>query len=209
MGTNRCISGSKAEEVRMPKTPLEIAFHSCSPSEAVEADIRERADKLERVYDRLTRCRVSVEALHNQHRHGNVYEVHIELLVPGGQLVVSRAPHKPKERYASPDVYVSVRDAFEAAERQLIDYKQQLRGDVKTSAEQNLFQGQVAEIDPAGEFGFILSKEGNQLYFHRHALLDGEWEKLARGVVVHYVEKDGDTGPTAAKVWIGPEHTLD
>jgi ribosome-associated translation inhibitor RaiA/cold shock CspA family protein len=193
----------------MLQTPLEIAFHNCSPSEAVEAAIRERVTKLERIYDRLTSCRVSVEALHNQHRNGNVYEVHIDMLVPGGELVVSRTPHKAKERYASPDVYTSVRDAFEAAERQLIDYKEQLRGDVKTSAEQNLFQGQVAEIDPAGEFGFILTKEGNQLYFHRNALLDGEWEKLRRGTVVHYVEKAGDTGPTAAKVWLGPEHTLD
>jgi cold shock CspA family protein/ribosome-associated translation inhibitor RaiA len=193
----------------MPQTPLEIAFHGCSPSDAVEAAIRERAEKLERIYDRLTRCRVSVEALHNQHRTGNVYDVHVEMAVPRGQLVVSRSPHKAKERYASPDVYTSVRDAFEAAERQLIDYKLQLRGDVKTSPEQNLFQGQVAEIDTSGEFGFILTNEGNQLYFHRNALLDGEWDKLSRGTVVHYVEKDGDTGPTAAKVWIGPEHTLD
>jgi cold shock CspA family protein len=193
----------------MPKTPFEIAFHGCSPSDTVEAAIRERAEKLERIYDRLTRCRVSVEALHTQHRTGNVYEVHVEMAVPGGQLVVSRSPHKPKERYANPDIYTSVRDAFEAAERQLIDYKLQLRGDVKTSLEQNLFQGQVAEIDTLGEFGFILTKEGNQLYFHRNALLDGDWEKLSRGTVVHYVEKDGDTGPTAAKVWIGPEHTLD
>ena len=45
----------------MPKIPLEIAFHSCSPSEAVEAAIRERVDKLERIYDRIVRCEVVVE----------------------------------------------------------------------------------------------------------------------------------------------------
>jgi cold shock CspA family protein/ribosome-associated translation inhibitor RaiA len=193
----------------MLQTPLEIVFHNCTPSDAVEAAIRDRVGKLERMYDRLTSCRVSVEALHNQHRTGNVYEVHVDMLVPRSELVVSRAPHKPKERYASPDIYTSVREAFEAAERQLVDFKEQLRGDVKTSPEQNLFQGQVAQIDPNGEFGFILTKEGNQLYFHRNALLEGEWEKLDRGTVVHYVEKDGDTGPTAAKVWLGTAHTLD
>lgn len=193
----------------MPQIPLEIAFHNCSPSEAVEAAIRERVSKLERIYDRLTSCRVSVEALHQQHRNGNVYEVHIDMLVPGGQLVVSRAPHKAKERYASPDVYTSIRDAFEAAERQLIDYKQQIRGEVKTSPEQNLFHGQIAEIDPKGEFGFILTGEGTQLYFHRNALLEGEWEKLTRGTEVRYVQKDGDTGPTAAKVWLVSEQPSD
>jgi ribosome-associated translation inhibitor RaiA/cold shock CspA family protein len=193
----------------MPKIPLEIAFHNCSPSEAVEAAIRERVSKLERLYDRLTSCRVSVEALHQQHRNGNVYEVHIDMLVPGGQLVVSRKPHKAKERYASPDVYTSIKDAFEAAERQLIDYKQQIRGEVKTSPEQNLFLGQIAEIDPNGEFGFILTGEGTHLYFHRNALLEGEWEKLARGTEVRYVQKDGDTGPTAAKVWVVSEQPPD
>ena len=193
----------------MLQTPLEIAFHNCQPSEAVEREIRERFAKLERLFDRMTSCRVSVEALHQQHRTGNVFDVHIDMLVPGHELVVSRAPHKAKERYASPDVYTSVRDAFEAAERQLIDYKEQLRGDVKVSEEQNYFSGQIAEIDPNGEFGFVLTNEGNQLYFHRHSLLDGDWEKLRRGVTVNYVEKDGDTGPTAAKVWIAPERRMD
>jgi cold shock CspA family protein/ribosome-associated translation inhibitor RaiA len=193
----------------MLQTPLEIAFHNCQPSETVENEIRERVAKLERLFDRMTSCRVSVEKLHAQHRTGNVFDVHIDVLVPGQELVVSRKPHKAKERFASPDVHTSIRDAFEAAERQLIDYKHQLRGDVKASEEQNLFSGQVAEIDPNGEFGFILTKQGGQLYFHRNALLDGDWEKLERGTTVHYVEKSGDTGPTAAKVWLAPEHRMD
>jgi cold shock CspA family protein len=189
--------------MRMLQTPLEISFHNLDPSEAVEADIRERMAKLEKIYDRLTSCRVAVERQQNQHRTGNIYEVHIDMLVPGDELVVSRAPHRPKERYANPDIRTSVRDAFEAAERQLIDYKEQLRGDVKLH--EPLFKGQVSEVDPKGEFGFVLTKEGNQLYFHRNSVMEGDWEKLRRGTAVHYVEAAGDTGPTASKVWVGPE----
>ena len=135
---------------------------------------------------------------------GNVYEVHIDMLVPGDELVVSKAPHKAKERYSNPDIRTSVREAFQAAERQLVDYKEQLRGDVKLH--EPLFQGQVSEIDPKGEFGFVLTKEGNQLYFHRNSVMEGDWGKLRRGATVHYVEATGDTGPTASKVWVGSEH---
>ena len=84
--------------------PLEIAFHNLDSSPALEAEIRKRFARLEKLCDRLTACRISVEALHNQHRTGNIYEVHIDMLVPGGELVVSRAPHKAMEKYASPDV---------------------------------------------------------------------------------------------------------
>lgn len=187
--------------------PLEIVFHNLQPSEALEAEIRERFSKLEKLYDRLTACRISVEALHKQHRKGNVYEVHINMLVPGGELVVSREPHKAKERYASPDVYTSVREAFKSAERQLVEYKRQLSGEVKRHDQ--MFQGQVAELHPEQDYGYLLTNTGALLYFHRNALIDGKFEELRQGNVVHYIEAMGEGGPTAVKVWPGPEHNLD
>jgi ribosome-associated translation inhibitor RaiA/cold shock CspA family protein len=179
--------------------PLEIAFHNLESSPALEAEIRKRFAKLDKLCDRLTACRVSVEALHNQHRTGNVYEVHIDMLVPGGQLVVSRAPHKAKERYASPDVLTSIRDAFNAAERQLKEYKRQLMGEVKRHEPE--YFGQVAEVYPEQDWGYLLSKEGALLYFNRAAVLDGTFDELKRGDAVDYVQAEGETGPTAVKVW--------
>ena len=96
---------------------------------ALEAEIREHVAKLDKRYHRLIGCRVSVEALHNRHRTGNVYDVHIVLSVPGRDLAVSREPHKAKEQYANPDVHTSIRDAFRAAERQLQSWKEMLRED--------------------------------------------------------------------------------
>jgi ribosome-associated translation inhibitor RaiA len=113
-------------------TPLEIAFHNLSPSLALEQDIRKRVAKLERLYPRLAGCRVAIEAPHKQHRTGNIYEAHIEMHVPGGKLVVSREPHRPRQRHAKPDAYASVREAFKAAEAQLKAFKDLQRGDVKT-----------------------------------------------------------------------------
>lgn len=186
---------------------LEITFHNLESSESVEAAIRERFAKLERLYDRVTACRVSVEALHRQHRTGNLYEVHIDVLVPGAEIVASKPPQKAKERYANPDIYVSVKEAFDAAERQLKRFKRQKREDLQPVGA--LFQGQVAEMHVDEDWGYLLTKEGALLYFHRNAVLDGSFQGLKRGDVVHYIEAMGETGPAAVKVWSGPDHDLD
>lgn len=111
--------------------PLEIRFHNMAPSDAIEARVRERVEKLNRIYDQLVACRVSIEAPHKQHRKGNVLTVHIDMSVPGGELVVSRGPHHPQEKYRDPDLHTILNEAFEAAERQLNDFKRKQRGEVK------------------------------------------------------------------------------
>jgi ribosome-associated translation inhibitor RaiA len=54
---------------------------------------------------------------------GKLFNVHITLLVPDGELVVNHDQHE--------DVYVVLRDAFDAARRQLEDNARRQRGDVK------------------------------------------------------------------------------
>jgi cold shock CspA family protein len=72
-----------------------------------------------------------------------------------------------------------------------------------------MFQGQVTELHPDKDFGFILTNDGTQRYFHRNSVMNGDLDRLKRGDAVHYIEAAGDTGPTAAKVWIGPDFHLD
>ena len=109
--------------------PLEISFRNMDPSPAVEARIREKAAKLERFYNRIMGCTVVVEAPHRHHNKGKLYSVHIDIRVPGKDLVVDRA--KPLDK-AHEDVYIAVRDAFSAAARRLEDHSQRMRGEVKT-----------------------------------------------------------------------------
>ncbi|MDA8231967.1 MAG: HPF/RaiA family ribosome-associated protein [Magnetospirillum sp.] len=179
--------------------PLEIRFHDIEPSQALEAAIRERVDRLNRMYPRLTSCRVAVEAPHRQHRKGNIFAIHIELGVPGGKLAVTREPHHVREKYATPDIYKTLRDAFDAAERRVLEYKRQVKGEVK--AHEDFFHGEVAAVNPTRDHGFITTNTGTQLYFHRNALMECALEDLSPGTAVHYVETVGDTGPIAAKVW--------
>jgi ribosomal subunit interface protein len=110
-------------EARM-QIPLEVAFKNVERSDAVEARIREKAQKLERFADRITSCRVVVEAPHHHQHHGHTYDVRIDIHVPGNALIVSRDGSKNP---AHTDVYVAIRDAFDAAVRQLEDHDQRLK----------------------------------------------------------------------------------
>lgn len=179
--------------------PLELAFDGVESTGSLEAEIHERVAKLDALFDRLITCRVRVFTPHRQHRTGNVPEVHIELSVPGHNLMVSHAPHHPEDHAAKAwTPLTAIHDAFDIAERRLKDHKEQISGEVKTHDVELL--GQISQLFPQQEYGFLLTNTGNQLYFHRNSLLSVELDQLRIGDPVHYVEAMGDTGPTAKKV---------
>ena len=76
------------------KIPLQITFRNMPPSQAIEKNIREKAAKLESLYGRIMGCRVTVEAPHRRHHKGKAFRVRIDLTVPGGELLVNRAPKR-------------------------------------------------------------------------------------------------------------------
>lgn len=106
--------------------PLEISYKNMEKSDAVEARIREKAEKkFERYAGTITSCRVVVEAPNRHHVHGSCFDVRIDLHVPGEELVVTRnGANNP----AHTDVYVAIRDAFDAAGRQLDDHARRKNG---------------------------------------------------------------------------------
>jgi ribosomal subunit interface protein len=108
--------------------PLQITWRDVPQSDAIEADIREKAAKLDHFYDGILSCRVLVEASHRHHHKGNLYHIRLEIEVPDGEIVVTR---DPAEHHAHEDIYVAIRDAFDAARRQLQDYARKRRGQVK------------------------------------------------------------------------------
>ena len=103
--------------------PTQITLRNLPASAALEAEIRDKADKLETFCSGVTRCKVTV-ALEGQHKiHGRQFSAAIEVHVPDGDFIVT---HQHDE-----DVHVAVRDAFHAARRRLEDFARIRRGDVK------------------------------------------------------------------------------
>lgn len=104
--------------------PVHIKFHNIPASEAVEAEILKRAEKLQQLTDRIIRCDVTVETSGKHQQQGHLYEVRIDLTVPGTEIALNRI--HPNE-----DIYVAVRDAFDAATRKLQEHLKIQRGEVK------------------------------------------------------------------------------
>jgi len=193
----------------MLPVPVEIAFHNIESVPWAEEEIRARIAKLKNIYDRLVACRVRVVQRANSATRTIPPVVRIEMGIPGRpDLVVSHEPEYLQQKFRNPDLRDAIGEAFRIAEDQLSELKRKLddRSQGKVSREtENQMLGQVANIDPSGTFGFILTNTGGRLYFHRNSMLIGAFDDLRRGDEVYYVEEMGDTGPTASKVRVKEE----
>jgi|SRR5579863_442503 len=174
------------------RLPLQIAVRNMSLSESVETDIRKKAAWLESFSDQIIGCRVTVEAPHRHHHKGPLYNVRVDLTVPGTELVIKREPNE--------DVYVALRDAFDAARRQLEDFVQRQRGATKTH--EAPLRALVSKLFEEDGYGFLETPDGLEIYFHRNSVLDGGFDRLKIGTEVRFVEEAGEKGPQASTVSI-------
>jgi ribosomal subunit interface protein len=104
--------------------PVRIHLLDMPRSEAVEEKIQARADRLARFSDEIQKCEVWLESPHGHHRKGCLYGIRIRLTVPGEEIMIELQPE-------TDDVYVAIRDAFDAARRKLEDYERRRRGQLK------------------------------------------------------------------------------
>jgi ribosome-associated translation inhibitor RaiA len=186
------------------QVPLEIAFHNVEHSDWAEDEIRNHVARLEDIYKRLTSCRVRVDQRANNAQQTIPPVVRIEIGLPGHKdIVVAHEPDHLQRKFQRPDLHNAINEAFRVAERQLSEFKDKLADRTKSAATHeaaNEFLGQVAEMAPEKDHGFVMTKEGGLLYFHRNAVLIGDFDRLRRGDAVTYVEEIGDTGPIATKI---------
>lgn len=196
--------------------PLQITVRNIQHSEAADAQIREEVARLEELFDQLIHCRVVVEMPHQHHERGNPFQVQIRLEVPGTELIVSHQPslhaqsvdleetrhHKALElEGAHKDLYLVIHDAFRKARRQLQEYIQRHRRDVKQHAE--LPVGRVARLFREAGYGFLETIDGREVYFHRNSVLGDRFTSLEVGATVEFVEEAGEKGPQASTVRAG------
>ena len=195
--------------------PVQTTFRNMDGSAAVAARVQEEANKLEKYFDRITSCRVIVEAPHRHHRRGGLFHIRIELRVPNKELVVAHEPtlkheerrdwHKHLEvEGPHKDVYVAIRDAFKAIRRQLKDYVRCLRHDVKTHCPAG--RAKVLKLFPKEGYGFIETPDGREIYFHRNSVLNSAFEHIEIGAEVIFSEQAGDKGPHATSIRFTGKH---
>lgn len=171
--------------------PLKIVSRDFALTEPVETEIREKAAALDNYYERISGCEVTVHApAIKHHRKGGPFLVSIRMTVPGKELAVD---HQAEEELSQ-----AIREAFDAARRQLEDYARELRGSVKTHEAVAL--GRVIRLEPELDHGFLESADGREIFFHRNSVLETGFDKLKVGAEVRFVEEEGEQGPQASTV---------
>ena len=181
--------------------PLQITFRHMDPSPALETRIRELAGRLDRYAQEIMSCRVVIEAPHRHHQQGKLFSVHLDITLPGGELAVTRDAH---DKHAHEDAHVALRDAFNAAARQLEQRVQRRRGDTKEH--QVTPHGRIRELHPAQDYGRIETSDGRDIYFHRNSVVNGAFDRLDIGMPVHFSVEEGEHGPQASSVLIEGAH---
>ena len=186
------------------QTPVELEFQEIAVSPVVQELIADHVKKLEERYGRITACRVVVKGPGNRHQTGGLYDINIRLALPDGREVnIGRTP-KADERHS--DLPYAINDAFKRARRRLQDNARRMRGMTKSHEAQPI--GTVVRLDPAGEFGFLRSSDGAEIYFHRNSILDGAFSELTVGSRVMFADEIGEKGPQATTVKLLGKHGL-
>ena len=174
--------------------PLHITFRNTEPSEAIKGKIHERMDKLNKLYNHIISCEVTVEEPHKHKNKGNIYQVKIILSVPGDRIVASSEAHY---NHAHEEAHVAVRDAFDAIQRQLEQKARKQHGQVKHH--EALPQGNISLLNLEEDYGRIVTNDGRDIYFHRNSV-HGNFNDLEVGNKVEFVFAEGDKGPQASTV---------
>ena len=179
--------------------PLQITFRNFPQSEAVEARIRAKAAKLEEFHPHIMSCHIVVEEV-DRHRHqGKQFSVRLDLRVPGHEVVVDRDHDE--------DIYVALRDAFNAAGRQLEEVARTQRGDVKTHELPQ--HGKVGRLFATEGYGYIETADGSEFYFSSDNVVGTAFDRLQSGAEVQFVaDTSGKGRPHATRVSTGKHHPL-
>lgn len=170
--------------------PVQITFQDIPESPVLSNLIRRKVEKLNHFYQRINSCRVVI-TLPQKHKHqGKLYAIHIDITVPGKEIVVNRQKDE--------DLYVAIRDAFNAVVRQLESYARKQKGHVKTHELEN--HGTVSRMFYDEGYGFIQGVDGTELYFSVTNVTYPEFKQLKPKDAVCYLKMSADDGWQAHRV---------
>jgi cold shock CspA family protein/ribosome-associated translation inhibitor RaiA len=179
------------------EVPLDVTYRNVEKTPSIDDLIATKVEKLEEVCDHITACHIAVERAHTHPSHGSPYRVRINLTVPPGhELAIAKNPSEGVQYESLESV---MRDAFDAARRQLRDLNEIQQNNTKEHPEQVL-GGIVTRLFPAENYGFLKTLEGQEIFFHRNSVLHDDFDRLTIGAGVQFFVTEGEKGPQASTV---------
>lgn len=129
------------------------------------------------------------------HQHG-AQEVRITCQARGREIVAART---------RPDIGLALDEALDAFEREVHKLREKRRDLSRAPASEPPYLGVVDRIFREEGYGFILTDDGEQVYFHRNAVKEGlEFERLEEADRVALNLEGGREGPQATTVVAPP-----
>lgn len=181
------------------QVPLEVTYRGVEKTDAIETLVLKKVAKLEEVCDHINSCRIAIEKPHDRPDSGSPYRVRIDLTVPPGHEIV--ADSNPAEGIQYSELETVVRDAFDAARRQLAELNERQRQKVKTHEMQQM-TALVTQLFPDEGYGFLKTLDDQEIYFHGNSVLHNDFERLEIGTGVQFFVEQGEQGPQATTVKI-------
>lgn len=178
--------------------PLQITMRHIPQSEALETRIREDAAQLDEFHPNIIGCHVVVEEQRRHKHQGRWFNVRLAVHVPGHEIVVNRDHDE--------DVYVALRDAFDAVTRRLEDVVRLQRGAVKTH--EATLHGKVVRMFADEGYGFIQTPDGSEYYFDRENVVNPSFDLLRAGAEVRFIAEAAAEGMQAKRVSAGKHGAL-
>lgn len=173
-----------------------ISYHNLDPSPAVDAIARRRTEKLERLFERIIGCDLSLEALQRRKRHGRTVRAHLVVHLPGPDLSVERTVAQSS---AQDDLILAVNRVFSAVEKMLKRQKK-VMGQIEVKHHSPILHGEITLIEHDLGHGWLRADDGREVYFQKDALTRGDWSSLSVGTRLRFREMQGDKGPFATGV---------
>jgi len=156
-------------------------------------------DKIEVEKDRLSRhhpglvhnLRVAIEST-AAHKEGG-FEVRLVATVPSDTIIVKRKGEAVKP---------TIVKAFDNLGLQLKELQRKKRQTIKGHESNGVSaaSGTIKTVSPAESFGFIVTSDGREFYFHENSLKDLAIDKLNEGDCVTFGITEGEKGPSAS--WV-------
>ncbi|NEP16101.1 MAG: HPF/RaiA family ribosome-associated protein [Leptolyngbya sp. SIO4C1] len=175
----------------------EVSYRDVEKTDALETLIQEKVSKLEQVCDHINSCRIAIEKVHDHPSSGSPYRVRLDITVPPGhELAVDKSPDSGVQYIPLEAV---IRDAFDAARRQLSELNAKQHNEVKQHPQQAMM-AIVTKLFPEENYGFLKTLDGQEVYFHRNSVTNADFERLEFGTGVHFMSVEGEKGLQASTV---------
>jgi cold shock CspA family protein/ribosome-associated translation inhibitor RaiA len=171
---------------------LKIEARNVELRKSWQTKISEEQEKLIRHYANFVlHLRISIEATTHYKEGG--YEIKLVATVPNDTVVVTRSGES---------VRTVLTESFDVLTLQLKEIQRKKRKGQKMP---NLVEGGdnvgiIRKLSPHESYGFIMSADKRDIYFHENALKNVNMGDLAEGDSVIFGETQGDKGPQAS--WV-------